>query len=346
VKCEICVRDDGVVSSTAEIVARLAQTLAFSIAAKLNIVFLSILVNRNHLWLLVLLVTPTMLTCCGRVEPDALGESNQSPSLRIVSLSPAISRTLIDLELDTLLVGRTPFCDSVNRSIPIVGDLLDLNMEMLVRVRPTHVLIQPPASGIDPSLVRHAADRGWTIGAWHLDSINDVRTLISELPEVIASGDGALPFDWDKVAVRAAKLLQRVDDALTSKDDVFRGPVLLVFGLEPFTVFGRGTYLDEVLAVLGGTNVVTHRGYPQFSLEDLTRMKPEAVILVAPGADDGKSVRERLGAIARLEIPAVQSGRLAVLDHPDGFLPSSGLIGVAEAIREMLHAMQETDGSS
>lgn len=299
------------------------------------------LLPRRCIWfVLLLMLLLTLFAGCGRTDGDRSVASNESPSLRIVSLSPAISRTLIDLGLDGYLVGRTPFCDAVDADVPIVGDLLDLNMEMLVRVRPTHVLVQPPASGIDPTLIRTARDRNWTIGSWHLDSIDDVRRVVSELPGVIASGDGEMPEDVDE---RAAALLPRIDEALLAGEDVFRGPVLLVFGLDPVTVFGEGTYLDEVLTELGGTNIVTHRGYPQFSLEDITRMKPEAVILIAPGTSGSVSPRERLGSVGRLEIPAVRDGRMAVLDHPDGFLPSSGIIGVAEAMREILHTMQQDE---
>jgi ABC-type hemin transport system substrate-binding protein len=296
--------------------------------------------TRTTLISQVLLLASLLVVGCGQADRGEVDLSDDPPMLRIVSLSPAISRTLIDLELDEYLVGRTPFCDAVDRSISVVGDLLDLNMELLVRVRPTHVLLQPPAGGINPALVRLANERGWAIGAWHLDTIDDVRVMIGELPDVISDGD--LLDDEQHLVLRAAELLQQIDDSLKEDADAFRGPALLVFGLEPVTVFGEGTYLDEVLTALGGRNVITHRGYPQFSLEDIARMKPEAVILVAPRAANEQSPRERLGAIARLDIPAVRNERLAVLDHPDGLLPSSGIIGVAQAMRELLTAMRES----
>lgn len=293
------------------------------------------------LWLLVIVMIGVW--GCGRADERATTPDGDDQTLRIVSLSPAISRTLIDLGLDSHLVGRTPFCDSVDASIPIVGDLLDLNMEMLVRVQPTHVLVQPPASGIDPALMRTARERNWTVGAWHLDTIDDVRVVLEELPGVMTLHHDNPP---DGLADRAASLLARIDDALQPMNEAFDGSVLLVFGLEPVTAFGEGTYLDELLAALGGRNVVTHRGYPQFSLEDITRMKPEAVILVAPGAGEEPSPKEQLGAVGGLDIPAVREGRLAVLNHPDAFLPSSGIIGVAEDVREIVRMMEQRDTSA
>jgi len=282
------------------------------------------------------------LAGCGRSEVAGTDDADRpGDEMRLVSLSPAISRTLIDLHLDAHLVGRTPYCDAVDQSIPVVGDLHDLNMELLVRVRPTHVLLQPPAGGVNPALIRIADERDWMLGSWHLDSVDDVRRIIAELPQVIDEGRAEAP---PGVADRAETLLAQIDEALTTQAGVFRGSVLLVFGLDPVTAFGEGTYLHEVLTALGGTNAVSHQGYPQFSLEDITRMEPEAVLLVAPrprGADvEDRPARERLGAIGRLDIPAVHNGRLAVLEHPDGLLPSSGIIGVAKAMNRLLHTMQ------
>ncbi|MCA9290710.1 MAG: hypothetical protein KDA25_06255, partial [Phycisphaerales bacterium] len=66
-------------------------------------------------------------------------------AVRVVSLSPAISSTLRDLGLDPLVVGRTPWCDALDPDVPVVGTLLDVDAERLARLRPTHILVQPPA---------------------------------------------------------------------------------------------------------------------------------------------------------------------------------------------------------
>jgi iron complex transport system substrate-binding protein len=274
---------------------------------------------------------------CGRAESNARQPDASRHELRIVSLSPAISRTLIDFDLDHYIVGRTPFCDNIDPSITVVGDLLNVDMERLVRLRPTHLLIQPPASGINPALLQLAIDRGWTLGAWHLDTIDDVRTLIRELPDVLGHDP---PQATDDLHTRAIELLSRIDTALEPAHNTFTGSILLIANVEPSTVFGHGTYLDEILTALGGRNAATHRGYPQLSLEDVARIKPEAMILIAPGASDQQSTRERLGPLARLDVPAVHQRNLAILRHPDGFLPSTGIIHVADALKEILRDMQ------
>lgn len=269
-----------------------------------------------------------LLSGCGR-DDSAPPPSDQPQTPRIVSLSPAISRTLVDLGEAAQIVGRTPFCDSVDAEIPVVGDLLNLDYERLVRLRPTHVLVQPPAMGIDRQLLVLAEQHGWTIGRWRLDDVADVKRMLEQLPEVLGK---------DELYERAVELELLVDDALRPSDDLWRGSVLLIAGTDPVGVFGTGTYLHDVLTALGATNAVSLAHYPQLTLEDVTRINPQAMILVRPGAPEEIDPIAALRTLAALQVDAVRDGRVAILRHPDAFTPSTGIIGVAEDLRAILRS--------
>jgi iron complex transport system substrate-binding protein len=275
---------------------------------------------------------------CGRPEAfDDKAEPPDAATLRIVSLSPAISRTLVDLGLGDRIVGRTPYCESIDRRIPVVGDLLDLNWELLVRVKPTHVLVQPPASGIAPALVREAEARGWSVGAWRLDAVADIRKLLTNLPEVLLVDASS----HESVAQRAHGLIERIDALLAAPDaGVFDGRTLLLVSLEPVTVCGEGTYLHELLIALGGRNAISMRGYPQLTLEDVARIDPAAIVHIQPGLARQAS----FGAVATLDVSAVRNGRLARLAHTDAFMPSSAVADVAVALRDILIAINGVEG--
>ena len=110
---------------------------------------------------------------------------------RIVSLSPAVSRTLVDFGLDDLIVGRSPWCASLDPAIPVAGDLYTIDYERLIRLRPTHVLVQPPAStGLDPALQRLATEHGWVIGQWTFNTLDDITRMVRDLPGVLYPDDG------------------------------------------------------------------------------------------------------------------------------------------------------------
>ena len=124
------------------------------------------------------------LTACTEHNTGQPGKSTGAGQLRIASLSPAISRTLADLGLADRLVGRSRFCRAVEPAIPVVGDLTSVDYEILIRLKPTHVLLQPPLAGLDAELARLAQEQGWTLGVWpSINGVDDIEKLLKELPD-------------------------------------------------------------------------------------------------------------------------------------------------------------------
>ncbi|MHC5003046.1 MAG: substrate-binding domain-containing protein, partial [Planctomycetota bacterium] len=116
-----------------------------------------------------------------------------------------------------------------------------------------------------------------------------------------------------------------------------RGRTLLVCGLDPLTVFGAETYLHELLVAQGARNATEARGWAMLSMEDVARLDPEAIVLVVDARLDAEADPDRrLGALRQLDVAAVRDGRMAVLDDPDAFLPSTGLPAVARRLESIL----------
>lgn len=273
---------------------------------------------------------------CDRT-PVAATQAAQG-AVRIVSLSPAISRTLVDLGLSNRVVGRTPYCTSLDHSIPVAGDLQNIDYEVLVRLNPSHILVQPPAGGVDQHLQDVATREGWTIADWRLNGVEDIRRMLRELPSRLFAADS---MEGEETAKRSEVWLASLDAALAppeSKIHVRR--VLMVNAVNPVMAFGAGTYLDDVLRALGSENVVLDLGWVQLSMEDVVRLAPEAIILVKPGGEANDIVSD-LGPLATIDVPATASGRRATLTHADAFLPSSGVVGVAEQMRAILMRFAE-----
>ena len=78
-----------------------------------------------------------ILAGCNRYELN----KNVSEDIRVVSFSPALTDFVLALGGENYLVGRTPWC-SVNKEIPVVGDLFNIELEKLVHLNPTHILVQ------------------------------------------------------------------------------------------------------------------------------------------------------------------------------------------------------------
>ncbi|MHC4949118.1 MAG: ABC transporter substrate-binding protein, partial [Planctomycetota bacterium] len=298
-----------------------------------------------------LLVLLLIVAGCDRPEPppagtDGGGDASAEPGAdrpgaaaptgppRIVSLSPAISRTLVDLGAADLVVGRSRFCQALDPGIPVAGDLTDIDYELLVRLEATHLLLQPPGGVVSDEIRRQADAHGWRVGAWRINTIADINALMNELPALI---HGDRP---ERVTMMAQADRQRnhFAAALGAESTLrFRGRVLLVHTIDPVGVFGRQTYLHEILEGLGAANAVNTRGWGSLSMEDVVRIDPEAVVIVRPaGGDAGADPAEATRVLSELPIAAARTGRIAVLSHPDALLPSSAVGEVAEELAEIL----------
>lgn len=274
---------------------------------------------------------------CSRGDPPAPDTTGE---LRIVSLSPAISRTLVDFGLEGRIVGRSAWCGSLDPAIPVAGDLYDVDYERLIRLEPTHVMVQPPSTGLDPALQRLAEKHGWVIGQWKFNTLDDIEQMIRDVPGVLYPAGGA---GREAAAARAADLLNRMATALTPGGSrTWTGRTLLIADTEPVVlVFGHGTYLDDILTALGGENATAKRGWAELSLEDVLRLDPDAIILVRDKGPADIDPVEAAGRLGTLETTARREGRITLLWHADAMLPSSAVIEVAATMRAALARLAE-----
>ena len=152
------------------------------------------------------------------------------------------------------------------------------------------------------------------------------------------------------------KLVQRFERALSFDPDLARaGRTLLLYQGEGErsgasrtgspAALGPGSYHHDLLLRIGG-QTATEQGKPFMPLdaEDVARLSPDVIIIVrprpaaapaspAPTVDD---LLASLGAVARLDTPAVRNRRIAVIDDPMALIPGTNLATVADTMREIL----------
>ncbi len=281
---------------------------------------------------------------CGCTDSADVSNTPANNELRIVSFSPALSRMLVDLGLEDSIVGRTPYCEFLDDSIAVVGDLLRVDYERLVDLEPTHVLIQASDKGVDSRLLDLCDEHGWKRTQWtSLNTIEDIESVLRDIPGVLFNDVDA---QYADLSQRVAVMLNDIALALTPGGEMtWRGNVLVVYSTQPVGVFGRDTYLNDVLVRLGATNAVPLDGWPNLSLEDIVHLNPQAIVLVKPGTALDADTIELLGAVGELDIEATRSGRIATLRHPAAMLPSTGIIGTADELREILASWPNVDAA-
>jgi ABC-type Fe3+-hydroxamate transport system substrate-binding protein len=300
-----------------------------------------------RLTLCMLLLAALVLAGCGREgQPVAPHRQPDERPDRIAALSPAIAVMLRDLGLEHRVVARHGWDLALDRSIPVAGDQTGLDYEALLRTEPTHVLLEwGTTRPLPPRLEELAQRRGWTLHNYRLLTLEDVRQATQDLHERF--GDQSQP--WEQ-----APLAQRWDAALAKRPGLERaGRILILHAARPPAALGPGSAHQQVLEAIGGTPAITE-GSPfiTLDLEDLLRMAPDGIILIGSRGEDGEAGerggrgdRERFGRVAGLRIPAVQRGRLAIIDHPLSALPSTSLIEIAEQMAAILEAWAAAGGA-
>lgn len=277
----------------------------------------------------------------GTNEPGSAGE------LRLAAVSPAIAITLRDLGLESSIVGRHAWDMALDPAVPIVGDQASIDFEALVGVRPTHVLLEWGVREPPERLRAMASERGWLVRSWSLLSYAQVRSSIEEIAAFAAQGRPA--GEALATAARAAALTKGLDKACAPVDGAAKaGRVLLLGSTNPPAALGPGSFHQEILERMGATPATATGGaYIQLHLEDLKALAPDAIVMVDPreprgtgeGAEPGwDALAARLGGIAGLDIPAVRSRRVAVIDDPFSLTPSTALIPFAKRLAGIVGA--------
>lgn len=268
-----------------------------------------------------------------------------APPVRVVSLSPAITRTLLDLGAGAWIVGRTPYCRGLGEHVPVVGDLLAIDPEALRQVEPELVLVQPSHGGVQPAIESLAREGGFSVEPFPIDSLEDLEGMIDALPRILLSRAGDVSMETTRAMVVAlGSLREAMREATSPLSDAAianAGSIVVLFSIEPPMAFGEGTFVDGLLGRLGVSNAITARGYPELSFEDLVRLDPAAVLLLRESDLGGTE------GLAKLEAVGFGSarGRVRLVVDEESLVPGSGWIGAARKIRRTIESLAAIDAS-
>ncbi|NBX35622.1 MAG: hypothetical protein EBR10_00105 [Planctomycetes bacterium] len=264
-------------------------------------------------------------TSCERGESPAARQADAPRAARIVSLSPGVTATLVELGAKDLLVGRTPWCSGAPHT-PAVGTLLDIDAEALVRANPTLLFVQPPVQGLPAALVDLAQMKGWTVFPVQLATFDDCRRAVRDVASACA------PFCEEgqrtEMHVHAGRLCAALDEATKPLGGASGKRLLAVLcGQEDADVlaFGIDSYLMEALQSMGFDPALERMGYQSLGREDLLRIKADIVILLGRRGDD-----DRCG------FPTDDTQRVLRVDEPALLQPGGGIAASLGRLRSLL----------
>jgi len=245
---------------------------------------------------------------------------------RVVSFSPALTQILCDMGLADRLVGVTTFCPQPSgRTVPIVGDRMTVSTEAVLNVDPDVVLIQQNPQ--DFAALR-SVKPGVRIEHFTIETLANIASAIQRAGELAGRDDlgrdcrSRFEAELDAVRVRVTELP--------------RPRVAFLYGFDGPAVAGKGTFLDEMIELAGGTNAAAEKydRWANISNEGVLALSPEVLVcLVEPGTES--AAREHWRRLA--DVPAVASGRVHVVTDRNWTIPSTRSSALAAALADMLH---------
>ena len=225
--------------------------------------------------------------------------------LRLVSLTPAITETVLALGGAAELVGVSNYCAlPQGLALPRLGSSLTPSFEAIAGLRPSVILCDDSAGAKRQELAAIAKCEvlPWLTLPEVVSSIRRIGQLLGQA----SAGDA---------------LAERLDHRLSRRPPPGAPRVLLLLSYDPdrpaeIWFIRQNSLHGAALAAAGAQNAVAHdvAGLPRLSVEELIKLDPDVILIIPPPGATLEQRRRILAAFdALLPLRAVKDGKTGVL---------------------------------
>lgn len=188
--------------------------------------------------------------------------------LRIVSLTPSITKSLYLLDEKENVVGITSFCEKISNKQKIVGTYLQPNIEEIIKLNPDVIFISK--EGTRKEIV---------------DKMNKFNLKVVVLPPVNTYEEVKQQFIQIAKYVNKEKIAKKIIRKYETQYKLYnkntKKRVLCIIGFQPLVVASDKSFIGEVIKYAGAENCVKNvlLSYPQLNPEDIIKLNPDLIIV-------------------------------------------------------------------
>ena len=251
---------------------------------------------------------------------------------RVVSVSPAATRYLIYLGLQSRVVGVTDW-DILAGKVEKIGNLVPLNVEKILSLKPDLVLT---FGGFQASEIPKLEKVGLKVVAINPNSLNDILKSLVMVGYIFNVEDEAKK----KAEALRNKMLNIAKEAykipLNKRPKVLYLSSVPQAGSKEIWTACSGSYMNDLITLAGGRNIAASfagpNGWIPLSVEYIYKEDPDMIIVAKYfGSDeDAKKAVENFKAFKPLR--AVRNGRILVIDGNIASQPSPQIFDLLEVI--------------
>ncbi|MDZ4797300.1 MAG: helical backbone metal receptor [Bryobacteraceae bacterium] len=268
----------------------------------------------------------------------SVGSAADAPR-RIISTSPGITEILFGLGLGDRVKGVTNYCKYPPEvtKLPKVGTWVTPNMEVILSLKPDLIVVQRTNV--------HDAARFQTVKLKtlevHLDVVADIEGTI----DVIGNAAG-VP---ERARALNAKIRKGLAEIQSKVAAASRTRVLFVVGRNPGTLdgmiaVGPKSYLDEVVAIAGGRNILSDAKVPYVKVlhEEIVARNPQVIVDIGEHADAASITPEQARREVALwsrypTLAAVRDKRIHIVASELFVVPGPRVLECAQRLAALLH---------
>lgn len=246
---------------------------------------------------------------------------------------------LYALELGERVVGVTTYCHYPPevRQKPKIGSYLRPSIETILEMQPDLVVVLREHGELQDSL----RNVGLPVLALRHNTLEGIYRSLLE----IGKRTGV-----EKIAEqRVAEIRQALAAIQSRAERLPRRDVMFIVGRSPGTVrdlvvVGRGSFLNELIAMAGGRNLFRDSPsyYPSIPREEIYARRPEVIIDMGDMGNTDNVTAEHTRAVTELwqafpQLPAVQAGRVYPVAQDIFVVPGPRVVEAASELFRMIH---------
>jgi len=221
----------------------------------------------------ILLLTLLVVSLAAVAQADSPTPEARVSALRVVSMNPSLTSMLVALEAREVLVGVEEHSLRLHpelADVTVVGGLFNPSIEAVVALEPDLVVLVPSAQQRDFRA--------------RLEALGIEVLVLSNITvaEILASIE-TLGVRVDREAqarLRVAEIRRAFDEVSAASAKRDRVPLVVVLQRDPLFVVGAGSFVDEMLAAAGASNLAAEwsEPYPRVAVEWLIAAAPELIL--------------------------------------------------------------------
>nr|WP_068890239.1 helical backbone metal receptor [Pedobacter panaciterrae] len=194
------------------------------------------------------------------------------PPKRIISLVPSQTELLFELGLDQEIIGLTKFCIHPIEKFAErtkIGGTKKLNIQLIRDLKPDLIIGNKEEN--EQSQIEELME-DYPVWMSDICTLEDARKTIAQIGELV---------DREPEAAYLNHLISAgFNDLQTlAVQNGINKKVAYLIWKKPYMFAGRDTFIDNILALNGLSNVIKERRYPKIELNELAQLKPDLIFL-------------------------------------------------------------------